>query len=395
MSRVLFGIEEGLRVFAENSDTSYVDFLFGAAAPGGDAGKQDAAPIGSIYLRTDGSLYQKKFSTNATSDWVLNGSSNATVGTFKPNGLRVVTNDTITAGVRDLTASPFADDQSPLISAADFVVGDYVIGDADGTPVLFEVTAVSAPNVTFAAVTPTLASGDVYFTHNYLPDTPAGQEGAALVYYNGTLVYKIADIDWNLATGITLTGSYVAAVGNVTAGDTVEAAIAKLDGVNDAQDTLLGTAQGALDLGTFTGTIIPNNVAVKPALQALETELDKVKLVQATGTVAQNTPTIVDSVLVDAIQGCKWVVVARSTANPNRVKSLEIEAVHNGHSAADATNIDDSVEAKLNVGNFNLKVDTSLTGSGATQAMNLVIDTTEAAGISFTIERRYDVPLAG
>ncbi|MGI5914241.1 MAG: beta strand repeat-containing protein, partial [Bacteroidales bacterium] len=38
--------------------------------------------------------------------------------------------------------------------------------------------------------------------------------------------------------------------------------------------TLTGIATGNTDLGTFTGTIIPNNSTIKSALQALETDLD-------------------------------------------------------------------------------------------------------------------------
>lgn len=73
--RVLHTIEKGIRLAKENSDTDIIDILFGSAAPGGDTGEQDNAPIGSVYFRTDGSMYSKIADTNATSDWQLNAPS--------------------------------------------------------------------------------------------------------------------------------------------------------------------------------------------------------------------------------------------------------------------------------------------------------------------------------
>lgn len=67
--RVLHTIEKGIRLAKENSDTDIVDILFGSAAPGGDTGEQDNAPIGSVYFRTNGTMYLKVADTNATSDW--------------------------------------------------------------------------------------------------------------------------------------------------------------------------------------------------------------------------------------------------------------------------------------------------------------------------------------
>lgn len=379
MSRVLHAIEKGLRIYAENSNTAYVDFLFGSAAPGGDAGDQDAASIGSIYLRDNGSFYQKTASTNATSDWTLNGSSSAVIGTWRGERIRAVTNDTVSAGARNLSTTPFSDDESPLLTAADFVVGDYVIADADGTPALMEVTAVSSPNVTFAAAANPLVANDTFVAINYLPDSPGAMEGQAIVNYNGSLIVKLGDIDWSLATGINLSGSYVAASGNVAANDTVEAAIAKLDGVNDNQDTLLGTAQGATNLGTFTGTIIPDNSTVKAALQSLETEIENGGHTSAS---AITTITTVDSVLVDNYSAVKWYVVVSEDATPANKKAFEIFALHNGTASADASSVDDDQYSILKKGsNFNLSVSVDLNGTGASQVMRLRVAST-SAGVS-------------
>lgn len=281
MSRAFFGIEKGLDFFAENAQDPSFRILFGSAAPGGDTGDQDAAGIGSIYVRVNGAsstIYQKKANAGSVSDWEENGSSTASVGAWRPEKIRAVTNDTVTAGVaRDLVASPFADDEGTTLAAADFAIGEFIIADADGTPVLLEVTAISAPSVTFS--TPgsaaALASNDTFVAINYLPDSPADQEGQAIVNYNGSVMIKIGDIDWNFADGISLAAGYAASSGDISASDTVQSAIQKLDGNNDAQDTLLGTSQGATDLGTFTGVTIPDSSSVKAALQALETAYEE------------------------------------------------------------------------------------------------------------------------
>jgi len=281
MSRDLFGIEKALRIYAENSQTIFVDVLFGSAAPGGDAGEQDAAPLGSLYIRQNGSsstIYQKVASSNAPSDWLENGSSSAAVGVWRGEKVIAVTNDTVTAGVaRDLVASPFADDEGTTLAAADFQVGQFIIADADGTPVLLEVTNVSAPNVTFdtPVSAPALSAEDTFVTRNYLPDSPADQEGQAIVNYNGSVMVKIGDIDWSFADGIQLASGYTPASGDISDADTVQSAIEKLDGNNDAQDTLLGTSQGDTDLSTFSGVTIPDSSSVKGALQSLETAYEE------------------------------------------------------------------------------------------------------------------------
>lgn len=281
MARVLHDIEKGLRISKENSQTDFFDLIFGSAAPGGDAGEQDAAPIGSLYVRKNGSsstIYQKVASSNAPSDWQENGSSSASIGVWRPEKVRAITSDTVTAGVsRNLSTTPFADDEGTQLAAADFQVGEYIIADSDGTPVLLEVTAISAPSVTFdtPVSAPALSAGDTFVTPNYLPDTPADQEGQAIANFNGSVMVKIGDIDWNFADGINLASGYAAASGDVSDADTVQSALQKIDGNNDAQDSLLGTAQGATNLSTFSGVTIPDSSTVKGALQSLETAYEE------------------------------------------------------------------------------------------------------------------------
>ena len=51
-----------------------------------------------------------------------------------------------------------------------------------------------------------------------------------------------------------------------------------------ALNTLTGVAAGATDLGTFTGTVIGDNLTIKDAFQALETEIETYTIKSATDT---------------------------------------------------------------------------------------------------------------
>jgi len=120
---------------------------------------------------------------------------------------------------------------------------------------------------------PALNPDETFFTYNNFLD-PVNQEKGAAFRYNGAALVKVADMDFELADSINLTSGYSASNGTVTASDTIETAISKLDANQADIITLTGVAQGAVDLGTFTGTTIADNSTIKAALQALETEVE-------------------------------------------------------------------------------------------------------------------------
>lgn len=70
MALQFFEVEKGFAIGDENA--TLVRILTGTGAPGGDTGDQDDAPIGSIYLRQDGSgeFYYKATDTDDASDWI-------------------------------------------------------------------------------------------------------------------------------------------------------------------------------------------------------------------------------------------------------------------------------------------------------------------------------------
>lgn len=347
MSRQLYTVEKGLRIHGENTQAG-VDILFGSGAPGGDTGEQDAAGVGSLYLRTNGQAYKKIGSANSAADWEEIGNVTLDQLNWRNEKVRAATVDTLSAGSVDPTS--FSDNESGL-DGNDFAVGEYLIGDVDGTPVLYEVTAVTdADDITIAVAGQVIADNDTFIVQKYLPDSPADQEGQAIVHFPSATgpAVKIGDVNWDFATGINLSGGYTPGSGNVTSADTVESAIQKLDGVNDAQDSALGLAQGDVNFGAFTGDSLADDQSAKQLFQRIETLLEQLRGVQATGI---TTVTTVDSVPVASVKACKWTIEAFEEATPANRQALEIFALNDG------TNVDDTVYAKLKLGsNFNLSI---------------------------------------
>lgn len=451
MSRDLFGVEKGLRIYAENGD-SRIEFLQGTLVPDG-SGDQAAAPIGSLYARSGtGELYQKVANAGNPSDWVKFGEDSGTIGNWRPERVDALTGDVLAAGTQDPTSWT---DNDGAFDGSLATAGHYVL---DGACALYEiVTVTSATDIELALAGDQPVAQDMFAVRYYLPD-PAGQEGQAIVTFDGTDCIKVADVDFGSATGVVVTSPYVPASGDVVSGDTVQDALQKIDGNNDAQDSVLGTNQGDTDLGvmggtgtiitdnnsvkgaleelddqvttnvsniaqnttniadnasdiadirtltgtsdgdtdlgTFTGDVISDNTTIKGALQELS-DATEAGRAEFSGTVAQSTPTVVDSLLVDDYQIATWVITVRDTANPDRVKRQEINVIHNGSASSDATTCKESVSEKLNIGNVNLQVNCVLTGTGPAQTFGLEVDTSESSGIQYTVERVNFIPLAG
>ena len=378
MSRQAFGIERALRIFDENSDTAYVDYLSGAGAPLGTSGKTDDAPIGSMYSdRSTGAVYKKITNTSSAADWEEIGNVSIDDLHWRNELVRAATVDTVTAGTVDPTG--FSDNESGL-DGNDFSVGEYLIGDIDGVPALFEVTAVNAANdITVAAAAQAIASNDTFVVQAYLPDSPAAQELQAIIHIPvaGSPGIKIGDINWNFADGINLAAGYTAGSGDVSASDTVQSAIQKVDGNNDAQDSVLGTAQGATNLGAFTGfgaILLTATESVKSAIQKISDFLGGLRVVQVTGI---TSATAVDSVAHASVKHVVWHFEAFEEATPANRKSGTIEAL------TDGTSVDDTEYAKLKIGaNFDLTLAVAINGA------NMELQASSGtAGVTVTVRR--------
>lgn len=385
MSLDYFRAEKGLHLTGENLDVG-AHLLFGSGAPSLDA------DVGSLYMRTDVAQIWRKIAAGAGSGNWERQAELADIGTFGFRSERVVavTSQAAPANntVIDLAATPLTGDEGTTLSGANFTANvSHIIFGYGGTEKLMKVSVVSGDNITVTDVgVVVLSAGNGFVAENFLPDSPDAQEGSALVWYNGTDLIKIGDVNWSLADGINLTSGYSAAVGNVAPNDTVQAAIAKLDGVNDAQDSLLGTSQGATDLGSFTGTTIPDNSTVKGALQSLETAVEAIVDLTKSSVTGVTTIQTLDSVNVDSYQGARWWVVASLDSNPARKQGFEVFAIHDGTPSADAAGTDHTVYGKLKLGsNFNVDLSIDLNGTGAGQVMRL--RATAAAGISLKATR--------
>jgi len=379
MAQELFAIEKGLSLEGENSDSG-IKLLFGSAAPGGDAAEQDAAEQGSVYCRTNGEFFQKVTAGTGTDKWERMAKlSDVTSVTFRGEKVQVATGDAapVFPAVINFDTNPFGDDDAPDLGNSDLAIGDFVLFGVGGTPVLAEVTASGASDRTLNAAEFPLVDNDFLIVRNYLPDSPDAQEKSAIVFYNGSGIEKIGDLNWNFADGINLEASYAAASGDVTNADTVQESIQKVDGNNDAQDTTLGTAQGATDLGTFSGDTLQDNVAVKVALQTLETELE-----DKSSQNGVTTEVTLDELLVDDFLAAQWLIVARLDSAPARVKTFIIEGAHDGHAGADAGNADYTSYAKLKIGSgFNVNLSVDLNGSGTGQTMRLRVGASAAISV--------------
>jgi hypothetical protein len=382
MSREYFGIEKGLHITGENTDVG-VKVLFGSGAPSLEA------EVASLYLRTDdGTQWRKIAAGTGTDKWekvpVL---ADITQIKFRKETVVALTSDAapISGAVIDLAADPFTDDDGATLDGASFTPGvSHVLFGHGGTEKLMMASVVAGDSVTFVDAAVPLASGDCFVVNHYLPDSEL-QENMALVCFNGSEYVKLGDVDWSAASGISLDASYTAASGNITSADSVNSAIEKLDGNNDAQDSVLGTSQGATDLGSFTGNIIPDGSSVKGALQAVETAVEAIDSLTKVKVSGITTVQTVDSINTKAFAAAKWHVVASLDSNPARKKVVEIYAVHDGTAVVDATTSKENEYSKMNLGaSFNVNINTDLTGVGAAQVMRLRVDAAASVTVSVT-----------
>lgn len=127
MGRVEFEAELGYAISALDGD-KLVSQLAGAAAPGGDAGLQDAAGVGSTYQRTDGTLYVKIASANAPADWQNVLSSGVLSGGYAPVNGDPTAGDTFEQAIAKLDGNT-----RDIQSALGIPQGDVDFGTFTGT----------------------------------------------------------------------------------------------------------------------------------------------------------------------------------------------------------------------------------------------------------------------
>lgn len=382
MTRTLFAAEKGLRIYDENSSANYADILQGAGAPPGTTGDSDAAPIGSIWLdRTNGVIYTKKTDTSSASDWQSSGDVSIDELSWRNETVRAATNDSVAPG-SGIDPTSWTDNQSGE-DATNWNVGDHVIVDVDGTPVLLEMTAkVSGTSITLAAASQAIADNDTFVVQSYLPDSPASQEEQAIIHFPDASAagIKISDFNWSLADGISTTSGWdpdTDGAGAPAAQETLETTTEKIEkGVRDLV-TLSGVARNSTVLGAFTSPaslLFAATYTIKSAFQRIGDLLAQLRGVQVIGI---TTSTVVDSVPHASVKCVKWIVEAVEDATPANRKAGEVLAL------TDGTSVDETKYAILKLGaNFNLSYSVAINGA------NLELSAASTtAGVTVTARR--------
>jgi hypothetical protein len=354
MARNIFDVELGYGISAVNG-ALLVSQLAGSAAPGGDTGPQDAAPIGSSYQRTNGLFYVKTANAGAAADWdpiplVLSAGYAAANGT-------VAIGDSFEEAIEKL-----AGNQIDLTTLSGVAQGAVDLGVFTGVTIADNSTVKGALQAIETAYEETDVNVNDAIT-------------ASGIAENAT--------DYGTFTGTLLSDNQT----SKQLFQILETAVEEIDqNVNDLI-TLSGVAENATDLGTFTGSVIPDTSTVKGALQSLETFVESISGGVAITASGVTTLQDIDSVLVDDVHSIEWEIVMWEEATPANKQFLKITALHNGSAAADATLIDDSSHTKLRLGsNFNAVFVVDISGAAAAQVMRLRASSS-TAGMAMEVRR--------
>jgi hypothetical protein len=343
----------------------------------------DAQLVSVNYVALANSIYQNlsaldaQVKVNANAIAIGQTWREYCIGATADAGLNAAADDTALS-----TLLPFSDDDDGKLPIGAFSDGDVLLSKNDaGTDKIFRVfDDAGTLRVTTVGIDP-LAEGDTFVTKYYLPD-PSGGENSAIVYYDGTNLVKIADVDWQLATGINLSGTYAVA-GTAAApapGDTVETAISKLHkDANDIRATT-GTARGDTDMGVYTGDVLTDNQSAKANIQELSDAIEAGGPVFTQAGVGA-TPVTLDSVPLADADLVVWDVKAIGVTSGLQRWAGSVYALHDGVSIIDST-----VIPLLRLGTPPLLVDVDVDISAG--EMRLRVDSDTAGGANFTAVRR-------
>jgi hypothetical protein len=343
MAEQLFITTQGFAV--DDSSGQLFSILPTNGAPGGDSSHQDAAQVGSIALDSStGALYQKTSSGSGTNKWTLSGSQ--LTATWRPP-VRVVDastwadiaavqtelNDISTPGsIGGVDSDQFADGDRILIT--DLTSGNENVYIVTGTP---------GSSATLVEDQNSASDGDTVFVQE-------GTAGDQQYAYDGTGWFQVLG---NLNSELGFIRSFI---GKSAAG-------------SETPDYGAGT------------TYIGQTDDLETAISKLDTGLGEARtyLTQA-GVTTQVTA---DSILVDDYDSVHWRISAK--AADGSIRQFDVLAIHDGTSSSDATSTDFSIYAKLRIGSINgFSVDVDVNGTGATQTMRLLAESTTSVTIKVT-----------
>jgi hypothetical protein len=194
----------------------------------------------------------------------------------------------------------------------------------------------------------------------------------------------LALVDNKLGTVITSVGLNVdgtmptlAATTYLTTAASVVNGLTLLDAAVSGVDASVTALSGKVGTGTWLGTAYVDAAAnTTEAIALLDAALSST--VSSASVVTAATNITLDAVPVDTLSFASWKVVVEDAATSSNRTGFTVDAIHNGTTIADATQVDGTSYGKMEVGNniAGLSYDVVLSGTGAAQSMQVTITAT-------------------
>jgi hypothetical protein len=365
-----------------------------------------------------------------TAEAALQSSINASASglSWRPGAIAATSDADLNAaadGTALASLLPFSDDDAPTMAIGDFADGEYLLSKNGASSKIFKIYDDAGTLKVTTAGVEALASGHTFLVMNDLPDSPNTQEGVAIWAYTGADLIKVGDMDWSLATGISLAAGFASTTGTVASGDSIQLAIAKLVGnlaaeaaARAAADSSEATARAAADTalgGRIDTEISDRQAAVTAEASArasadtalgarIDTEIsDRTAAVSAEATARANADTTLQS-NIDAEASAR---AAADTALGGRIdteiadREAAVSAEQSAREAADTTlqsNIDAEVSrAEAAESALDARIDSLEAGAGSAQsvAVNMVAGEAFAANTTFAVRMAMSGETAG
>lgn len=404
----LYRVMQGLDIQLDDLSAN-ANVLVGTGLPGGDAAEQDAAPRGSIYLRTDaetnGHNVYWKFQTSANSfaDWktivdkdyvdalvsgiswrepvrVQDATSYADSSAFPTTGTidgvalnvgdRVLFSNVTVAGDNNVfiwdgatwteDTNQESDGDALLVQEGTYADQQYIY---DGTSWIL-----------FGAST---SAAELGYIRTFIGKTGPGSElptysSTEIITQSSNLETAIGDLDAAAGTGeITNDGGNYALSDDMSWGVagtlTITSALDELnEGIGNATFTSSGTN---ITDGDSANTSINNlNEAIIPLQQ---------ESLEISGTQSATVLTTMDTIPVANATEVKWMVQVRETATPANRRATEIHAI------TDGTSVDHTEYAVLKLGNNITGIDFNVAISGT----DIILTVNSTPGVDYVVKR--------
>ena len=375
MSLDLFRLISGIDII-NDAGTSNANIIQGIGAPGGDASVQDAAPIGSVYLRTDVEsnnlqLYIKwSTSYNSAQDWRTAATKEYVDAVAQGISWREPARVIDVTSYADSTLFPV----SGTIDGVALNNGDRVLFSNVAQAGQKNVWIWNSSNSSWTEDTNQESDGDALLVQaGSNAETQWVFDGTNWVQFGGSASQsELADIrDYIGKTGPGAEMPTYSSTNVVAQGSNLETAIGALDEIhgngaitNDTTDNV-GTHWSISDdlisgAGTLTVTDVLNqlNNAIgnrdysnnsQTGLvdgESLATSIEKLNsgltgVITQTDTFAYSNvsgTSTVDTIPIADATEAKWLIQVRSHGTPANRKAMEVHAINDGSAAVDFTN---------------------------------------------------------